>query len=383
AGNIAGADVVVASSAVPRDNPEVQAALAARVPVVARAEMLGELMRFRYSIAVAGTHGKTTTTSLIASILSEGGEDPTYVIGGRLKSGASNARLGAGRYLVAEADESDASFTHLQPLIAVVTNIDNDHLSTHGGDFGLLKQSFADFLHNLPFYGLAVLCADDAHTASIVEEVGRPILFYGLSPGADVRGTNLRPAGLKTRFEVARRDSAPLDVQLNLPGTHNVANALAAIAVTPELGGDRDRGERVRDVMSAGEIELHVERRAVPSRHLEARLEARRAEIRAAHVGARREAVEEDRPSHLLDDARRVRIVRAQHRETVERQVVEEISEALLEEPEIATVGGEVIVVDVGDDRDQRLKVREGGVALVGLGHEVTPGAEPRVARAA
>src|SRR6184192_958094 len=226
AANITGADVVVVSAAVPRDNPEVQAALAARVPVVARAEMLGELMRFRYSIAVAGTHGKTTTTSLIASILSEGGEDPTYVIGGRLKSGASNARLGAGRYLVAEADESDASFTHLQPLIAVVTNIDNDHLSTHGGDFGLLKQSFADFLHNLPFYGLAVLCADDPHTASIVQEVGRPILFYGLSPGADVRGTNLRPAGLKTRFEVARRDSAPLDVQLNLPGTHNVATAL-------------------------------------------------------------------------------------------------------------------------------------------------------------
>src|SRR6184192_626634 len=143
AANITGADVVVVSAVVPR------------------AEMLGELMRFRYSIAVAGTHGKTTTTSLIASILSEGGEDPTYVIGGRLKSGASNARLGAGRYLVAEADESDASFTHLQPLIAVVTNIDNDHLSTHGGDFGLLKQSFADFLHNLPFYGLAVLCADD------------------------------------------------------------------------------------------------------------------------------------------------------------------------------------------------------------------------------
>jgi len=238
AANITGADVVVVSAAVPRDNPEVQAALAARVPVVARAEMLGELMRFRYSIAVAGTHGKTTTTSLIASILSEGGEDPTYVIGGRLKSGASNARLGAGRYLVAEADESDASFTHLQPLIAVVTNIDNDHLSTHGGDFGLLKQSFADFLHNLPFYGLAVLCADDPHTASIVEEVGRPILFYGLSPGADVRGANLRPAGLKTRFEVARRDSAPLEVQLNLPGTHNVANALAAIAVTTELGID-------------------------------------------------------------------------------------------------------------------------------------------------
>ncbi len=163
--NIAGADVVVASGAVARDNPEVEAALRARIPVVPRAEMLGELMRFRYSIAVAGTHGKTTTTSLVASILGEGGEDPTYVIGGRLKSAASNARLGAGRYLVAEADESDASFTHLQPLIAIVTNIDNDHLSAHDGDFGRLKHSFVDFLHNLPFYGLAVLCLDDEHVA--------------------------------------------------------------------------------------------------------------------------------------------------------------------------------------------------------------------------
>ena len=160
--------MVVVSSAVPRDNPEVAAALAARIPVVPRAEMLGELMRFRYSIAVAGTHGKTTTTSLVASVLAEGGEDPTFVIGGRLKSADSNARLGAGRYLVAEADESDASFMHLQPMIAIVTNIDNDHLATHDGDFARLKQSFVDFLHNLPFYGLAVLCADDAQVRSIL-----------------------------------------------------------------------------------------------------------------------------------------------------------------------------------------------------------------------
>ncbi len=233
--NVRDADVVVVSGAVPRDNPEVRAALAARIPVVARAEMLGELMRFRYSIAVAGTHGKTTTTSLIASVLSEGGEDPTYVIGGRLKSTASNARLGAGRYLVAEADESDASFTHLQPLMAIVTNIDNDHLVTHGGDFGLLKQSFVDFLHNLPFYGLAVLCADDAQIASILAEVGRPVLSYGLAPGADVRGTDLRSQGPQTRFEVTREGRAPLSVTLNLPGAHNVRNALAAIAVATEL----------------------------------------------------------------------------------------------------------------------------------------------------
>ena len=238
AANVAGADVVVASGAVARDNPELEAASRARIPVVARAQMLAELMRFRYSIAVAGTHGKTTTTSLIASVLSEGGEDPTYVIGGRLKSAASNARLGAGRYLVAEADESDASFTHLQPLIAIVTNIDNDHLATHGGDFGLLKQSFLDFLHNLPFYGLAVLCHDDEHVRSIQEEVGRPVVSYGLHAGADVRALNIRPRGLATRFDVARAERAPLPVTLNLPGLHNVKNALAAVAVASELGID-------------------------------------------------------------------------------------------------------------------------------------------------
>ena len=235
AANVAGADVVVVSGAVPRDNAEIAAALAARIPLVSRAEMLAELMRFRYSIAVAGTHGKTTTTSLLASILSEGGEDPTYVIGGRLKSAASNARLGAGRYLVAEADESDASFTHLQPLIAIVTNIDNDHLATHDGDFGLLKQSFLDFLHNLPFYGLAVLCADDEHVRSIVQEVARPILSYGLGAGTDIRATHVRQQRLQTRFEVTRRQAASLTVMLNLPGLHNVRNALAAIAVATEL----------------------------------------------------------------------------------------------------------------------------------------------------
>ncbi|HVH84215.1 MAG TPA: Mur ligase domain-containing protein, partial [Steroidobacteraceae bacterium] len=235
AANIGAADVVVASSAVTRGNPEVEAALERRTPVVSRAEMLGELMRFRYSIAVAGTHGKTTTTSLLASILSEGGEDPTFVIGGRLKSAASGAQLGAGRYLVAEADESDASFTHLQPLIAIVTNIDNDHLITHGGDFGLLKQSFLDFLHNLPFYGLAVLGVDDAEVRSILSEVGRPILSDGLDAGADVRALHVAPAGLRTRFEVVRAGGAPLAVTLNLPGAHNVRNSLAAIAAATEL----------------------------------------------------------------------------------------------------------------------------------------------------
>ena len=236
AANIGNADVVVVSSAVSKDNPEVDAALEKRIPVVPRAEMLGELMRFRYSIAVAGTHGKTTTTSLIASILAEGGEDPTFVIGGRLKSADSHARLGASRYLVAEADESDASFTHLQPLISVVTNIDNDHLVTHGGDFELLKQSFVDFLHNLPFYGLAVLCLDDVNVRSILRSIARPVLTYGLSEEADVRAENIRRDGLQTTFDVLRPSAVPLQVTVNLPGTHNVLNALAAISVATELG---------------------------------------------------------------------------------------------------------------------------------------------------
>ncbi len=237
--NVRGADVVVVSGAVAQDNPEVAAAREARVPVVPRAQMLGELMRFRYSIAVGGTHGKTTTTSLVASILAEGGEDPTFVIGGLLKSSGSNARLGAGRYLVAEADESDASFLHLQPVISIVTNIDNDHLATHDGDFERLKQSFIEFLHNLPFYGLAVVCIDDVHARSIVERIGRPVLRYGLSEGADVRAVNIRREGLRTSFDVLRPGkTAPLAVTVNLPGTHNVLNSLAAIAVASELGID-------------------------------------------------------------------------------------------------------------------------------------------------
>jgi UDP-N-acetylmuramate--alanine ligase len=229
------ADVVVVSSAVSRTNPEVAAALANRVPVVPRAEMLGELMRFRYSIAVAGTHGKTTTTSLVASVLAEGGLDPTFVIGGRLKSADSNARLGAGRYLVAEADESDASFMHLQPMLAIVTNIDTDHLATHEGDFSRLKQSFVDFLHNLPFYGLAVLCADDEHVRSILQDVARPYVTYGLGEAADIRAVNIERHGLQSRYDALRPERAPLAISINLPGRHNVLNSLAAVAVATEL----------------------------------------------------------------------------------------------------------------------------------------------------
>jgi UDP-N-acetylmuramate--alanine ligase len=237
AANVGNADVVVTSTAVSAENPEVAAALSRRIPVVRRAEMLGELMRFRYAIAVAGTHGKTTTTSLASSILAEGGEDPTFVIGGLLKSAGTNARLGGGKYLVAEADESDASFLHLNPMIAIVTNIDNDHLGTHDGDFERLKQSFVEFLHNLPFYGLAVLCVDDAHVQSILTKVNRPVVGYGLSEGADLRAENVRRDGLRTHFDVTRAaDGLRLPVTVNLPGMHNVLNSLAAIAVALEIG---------------------------------------------------------------------------------------------------------------------------------------------------
>jgi UDP-N-acetylmuramate--alanine ligase len=233
--NVGAADVLVVSSAVHADNPEVVEAQSRRIPIVQRAQMLGELMRFRYAIAVAGTHGKTTTTSMVASVLAEGGLDPTFVIGGRLKSADSNARLGTGKYLVAEADESDASFVHLQPMIAIVTNVDNDHLGTHEGDFERLKQSFIEFLHNLPFYGLAVICVDDPVVRQLESRIARPVTTYGIEAAADIRATNIVRAGMQTRFDVQRRGGTTLHVQLNLPGTHNVLNALAAIAVATEL----------------------------------------------------------------------------------------------------------------------------------------------------
>ena len=236
ADNIRNADAVVVSSAVDETNPEVVAARDKVMPVVQRAEMLAELMRFRYSIAVAGTHGKTTTTSLVASVLAEGGLDPTFVIGGRLKSADANARLGQGEYLVAEADESDASFVHLKPMLAIVTNVDADHMSTYDGDIEKLRASFIEFLHNLPFYGLAVVCSDDPGVNEIIGDIGRTVLTYGLNKDADVRAENIRfNAGL-AKFDVIRGDDkAPLGISLQLPGLHNVCNALAAIAVADEL----------------------------------------------------------------------------------------------------------------------------------------------------
>ncbi len=233
---VEGSDVVVVSTAVDPANPEVREAQRRRIPVVRRAEMLAELMRFRYGIAVAGTHGKTTTTSLIASLLAEGGLDPTFVIGGRLNSIGGNARLGAGEYLVAEADESDASFLHLAPMIAVVTNIDADHMETYGGDFNRLRQTFIEFLHQLPFYGLAVVCLDDPVIAELLPQLPRPSLTYGLAKEADVRARDIRQRQATTYFKVVRRSGAELEVSLNLAGRHNVLNALAAIAVAQELG---------------------------------------------------------------------------------------------------------------------------------------------------
>lgn len=234
--NIKNADVIVRSSAVDLNNPEFAAARQARIPIVARAEMLGELMRFRYGIAIAGTHGKTTTTSLVTSILAEEGVDPTFVIGGRLNSAGSNARLGTGRYLVAEADESDASFLHLKPMISVITNIDADHMATYDGDFNKLRQAFIEFIHRLPFYGLAVLCTDDPIVKEIMPEISRPFHTYGFSKEADFTASDIVYSGTSTEFIVKRPEGLqPIKVKLNLPGRHNILNALAAIAVATEL----------------------------------------------------------------------------------------------------------------------------------------------------
>jgi len=232
--NIQNADAVVVSTAVRPDNPEVVAARAKRIPVVPRALMLAELMRLKQGVAIAGTHGKTTTTSLVASVLAEGGLDPTFVIGGRLNAAGSNAKLGAGEFIVVEADESDASFLHLQPVIAAVTNIDLDHMDTYQHDFPRLQQAFIQFLHNLPFYGSAVLCAEDPHVREILPFVSRPVVSYGFREDAMIRATEVE-LGPQSRFKVRRGDGPAIDIALNLPGRHNVLNALAAIGVAMEL----------------------------------------------------------------------------------------------------------------------------------------------------
>jgi UDP-N-acetylmuramate--alanine ligase len=240
AANVDDVDVLVVSSAIAAENPELAAARERRIPVVPRAEMLGELMRFRRGIAVAGTHGKTTTTSLVASVLAEGGLDPTFVIGGQLLAAGANARLGTGEFLVAEADESDGSFLLLNPVIAIVTNIDADHLENYAGDYALVKKAFADFLHRLPFYGVAVLCADDAEVAELANATTRRTITYAIHGAADVRASNLRQDGARMHFTLHLPDSPDLSVTLNLPGQHNVQNALAAAAVGWQVGVEPD-----------------------------------------------------------------------------------------------------------------------------------------------
>jgi len=250
------ADVVVVSTAIKLTNEEVQQAYALRIPVVPRAEMLAELMRFREGIAVAGTHGKTTTTSLVASVLAQGGLDPTFVIGGRLNSVSSNAKLGLGKYLVAEADESDASFLRLNPVIAVVTNIEPEHMETYGGDFSRLKDTFVSFLHRLPFYGLAILCIDDPVIEKLMPAVGRPTITYGFHKDADVKIENYQQKGIKSYFTVIRKNADKnLNICLNLPGEHNAQNALAAIAIATELDVSDD------DILKAFESFAGVGRR--------------------------------------------------------------------------------------------------------------------------
>ena len=234
ASNVEQANVVVVSSAIDPNNAEVKAAIEQRIPVIRRAEMLAELMRFRHGIAIAGTHGKTTTTSLIATIFAQADLDPTFVIGGLLNSAGTNARLGASRYLIAEADESDASFIHLQPMVSVVTNIEADHMDTYQGDFQKMEDTYIDFLHNLPFYGLAVMCIDDPVISKLLPRIGRKYLTYGISDTADVRAVDVKLGFNQSEFTVIRAELAPLKIRLNIPGKHNVLNALAAITVATD-----------------------------------------------------------------------------------------------------------------------------------------------------
>ncbi|MCK3654664.1 UDP-N-acetylmuramate--L-alanine ligase [Pasteurellaceae bacterium Macca] len=234
--NVQGASVVVISSAINEENPEVVAAKEARIPVIQRAQMLAEIMRFRHGIAIAGTHGKTTTTAMVSMIYTEAKLDPTFVNGGLVKSAGKNAHLGQSRYLIAEADESDASFLHLQPMVSVVTNIEPDHMDTYGGDFEKMKETYVNFLHNLPFYGLAVMCADDAVVMEVAQKVGRQVVSYGFSENADYRIENYQQTGFQGHYTVVCPNGERIDVLLNVPGTHNALNATAALAVAKEEG---------------------------------------------------------------------------------------------------------------------------------------------------
>lgn len=254
-------DVVVVSSAIDQSNPEIKAAMKQRIPIIRRAEMLAELMRYRHAIVIAGTHGKTTTTSMVASVLGQGKLDPTFVIGGLLNSAGTNAKLGASHYMVAEADESDASFLHLQPMVAVVTNIDDDHMLTYDSDFEKLKQTFIEFLHNLPFYGLAVLCIDDPVVKALLPKVSRPTLTYGLSTEADFRAHKISHYNQHSSFTVSRPDREDISLTLNMPGIHNVLNATAAIAIATDEGlKDEDIVSGLENFQGVGRrFEIHGE----------------------------------------------------------------------------------------------------------------------------
>ncbi len=252
-------DVVVVSTAINEGNPEIKAAMKKRIPIILRAEMLAELMRYRHAIVIAGTHGKTTTTSMVASVLGQGKLDPTFVIGGLLNSAGTNAKLGASHFLVAEADESDASFLHLQPMVAVVTNIDDDHLQTYDSDFEKLKQTFLEFLHNLPFYGLAVVCIDDPVVREIMPKISRPMLTYGLSPKADFRAHKISHHNQHTSFTVSRPGKDDITLTINMPGVHNVLNATAAIAIATDEGlNNRDIVKGLENFQGVGRrFEMH------------------------------------------------------------------------------------------------------------------------------
>ena len=324
AANVDGADVVVYSSAIAADNVELAAARAQRIPVVPRAEMLAELMRFRRGIAIAGTHGKTTTTSLVAAVLAEAGLDPTFVVGGLVKSINANARLGAGRYLVAEADESDASFLLLHPLVAVLTNVDADHMATYHGDFAVLKATFVEFFRRLPFYGVACVCLDDAQAASLIPEIRARVITYGVHEDADVRGYDLRHVAGREHFQVALKGEAQqpqTEFVLNLPGEHNVQNALASIAVARELG-----------------VELEAARRALAS----FQGIARRCQIHQdVGIGARRVTIVDDYGHHPKEldavlktirrtfPARRLVVVFQPHRYSRTRDLFEDFAAVL------------------------------------------------------
>ncbi len=322
AANVEGVDVVVVSSAISEDNPEVELARKNRIPVIRRAEMLGELMRFKQGIAVAGTHGKTTTTSLVASLLTEGGMDPTYVIGGKLNSSSTNAYLGQSEWLVAEADESDASFLSLQPVIAIVTNIDADHLSSYENDFDRLKSAFVEFLQHLPFYGLAVMCVDDEEVRVLVDRISRPVMTYGFSEDADVRGMNFRQDKMKSCFDVKLPDGTEMrQITLNLPGKHNAQNALAAVAVGWELG------LRAQNMRRAFQNFAGIGRRAQPLGAL--LLEDGQAELiddyghHPREVAATLEAIKNGRPNNRLV------VVFQPHRYTRTRDLFDDFIEAL------------------------------------------------------